>query len=100
MNDNRFYKLHIFSAGTHKSASGHTCTLTQDDLNNTADVLNLSMQQIASIDGFKDLKIKNVQQSIEFSKKNIVLSRLINALCIPSIGKSLATYSPKPHQGY
>lgn len=63
MNDNRFYKLHIFSAGTHKSASGHSCTLTQDDLSNTADVF-ISNHRVPLCLGHSSYKKKDVLPSM------------------------------------
>ena len=63
MNDNKFYKLHIFSAGTHKSASGHTCTLTQDDLSNTADVF-ISNHRVPLCLGHSSYKKKDVLPSM------------------------------------
>ena len=61
--DNKFYKLHIFSAGTHTSASGHECTLTQDDLNNTADIF-VSNHRVPLCLGHSSYKKKDVLPSM------------------------------------
>ena len=61
--DNNFYKLHIFSAGTHTSASGHKCTLTQDDLNSTADIF-VSNHRVPLCLGHSSYKKKDVLPSM------------------------------------
>lgn len=63
MKDKKFYKLHIFSAGTHTSASGHECTLTQDDLNNTADIF-ISNHRVPLCLGHSSYKKKDVLPSM------------------------------------
>ena len=56
---------------------------------NVADIYDLTAQDLAKLDGFKDKKITNLLSAIEKSK-NVDLDKFIYSLAIPNIGKKSA----------
>ena len=63
MKDNKFYKLHIFSPGDHRSASGHRVKMSPDDLKRTAEVF-VSNHRVPLCIGHSSFKHHDVVPSL------------------------------------
>jgi hypothetical protein len=61
--DRQYYKLHIFSPGTHKSSTGHTCTISKTDLQNTANNF-ISNHRVPLCLGHSSFKHKDIIPSL------------------------------------
>ena len=61
--NSKYYKLHIFSPGTHTSASGHKVTISEEDLLNTANIF-ISNHRVPLCLGHSSFKHNDVVPSL------------------------------------
>ena len=64
------------------------------------DIFELSVEQILSLDGFKDKSANNLYSAIQGSKENVTLATFFSACCVPNIGNTVGTLLMKTYRSY
>ena len=64
------------------------------------DVFDLTVEQILSLDGFKEKSANNLFEAIQSSRENVALSTFFSACCVPNIGNTIGEILMKHYSSY
>ena len=67
---------------------------------NVYDVFDLTVEQILSLDGFKEKSANNLFEAIQSSRENVALSTFFSACCVPNIGNTIGEILMKHYSSY
>lgn len=64
------------------------------------DIFDLTVDQILSLDGFKEKSANNLFESIQGARENVSLSTFFAACCVPNIGNTIGDIMMKRYHTY